>query len=59
MPPRAGSRGRDLLDEGETLRLVPAERDVEPAARQQAALRGQDVAGNEACVFVARGADRN
>ena len=41
-------RSRNALDERQALRLVPAKRDVEPATRQRAALRGQDIAGNEA-----------
>jgi hypothetical protein len=46
MPPRLRLRGRDPLDKGKALRLGPAERDIEPAARQRTALREQDVAGN-------------
>ena len=61
LPPEAQTKTRssgDPLDEIKALRLVPAERDVEPAARQRAALRGQDIAGNEVCVVGACGTDR-
>src|SRR5205085_6781867 len=40
------------------LRLGQLERDVEPAARQRAALRRQDIARDESGVVGTRGADR-
>src|SRR5258708_4912918 len=58
VPPADRACDRNARHERKTLRLGPVQRDVEPAARPMAALRGEDGPGDEVGIFWKRATDR-